>query len=208
MAKLLYVEASPRKERSASIAAATAFLDAYRASNPQDEIETLDVWDVAMPEFDGTTINAKYAILHGQDHTPDQAAAWQAVVALAERFKAADKYLLSLPMWNYGVPYKLKHFIDVITQPGLTFSFSPESGYTGLVSDRPAAVIYARGGAYPEGTEAAALDLQKPYLETWLRFIGFGDIRSVVIEPTLDPSKAEEARKTGIQRARHLGEAF
>lgn len=40
MAKLLYVEASPRKERSASIAVAKAFVEEYRKTHPGDEIGT------------------------------------------------------------------------------------------------------------------------------------------------------------------------
>ena len=44
MARLLYVEGSPRKERSISIQAAKAFLDAYKATHPNDTIDVLDVW--------------------------------------------------------------------------------------------------------------------------------------------------------------------
>ncbi len=164
MSRLLYIESSPRKDRSHSIAVSQAFLAAYQAVNPDDEVDKWDLWATPLPEFDGDTINAKYKILHGQDHSPEEAAAWQAVVALFERFGAADKYLISLPMWNFGIPYKLKHLIDVIAQPGLAFSFSPETGYQGLVVDKPAAVVYARGGAY--GTEETqAMDFQRPYLE-------------------------------------------
>jgi len=43
MAKVLYVEASPRKQRSASIEVCEAFLERYRAKNPSDEIEKLDI---------------------------------------------------------------------------------------------------------------------------------------------------------------------
>jgi putative NADPH-quinone reductase len=32
-------------------------------------------------------------------------------------------------MWNFGIPYKLKHYIDVLTQPGQTFNFDPTTGY-------------------------------------------------------------------------------
>lgn len=208
MATLLHVECSPRKDRSVSIAVAREFLDAYRAANPGDRIETLDLWAVDLPRFDGDVLDAKYAILHGKDHTPEQAAAWQAVVDVFERFAAADKYLFSLPMWNFGVPYKVKHFIDVITQPGLAFSFSPESGYTGLVTGRPAAAVYARGGEYPPNSPQASYDMQKPYLELWLAFIGFTDVRSVVAEPTLDPDKSAEARESARRQARELGESF
>jgi FMN-dependent NADH-azoreductase len=89
-----------------------------------------------------------------------------------------------LHMWNFFIPYKLKHFIDLITQPGLTFSFSSESGFRGLVTGKPVPVIYARGGEYGKA-ESSAMDFQKPYLELLLGFIGFQDIRSILIEPTL-----------------------
>ena len=39
MAKLLYVESSPRKQRSASIEVAKAFLDAYRIAHSGDSIQ-------------------------------------------------------------------------------------------------------------------------------------------------------------------------
>ncbi len=91
---------------------------------------------------------------------------------------------------------------------GLTFDFSPETGYTGLVTGKPAAVIYARGGEYPAETEMAAFDLQKPYIETWLRFIGFTEIESIVIEPTLDPVRAEDVLETAMESARELAARF
>ncbi len=150
MTRLLYVEASPRKNRSKSIAVASEFLASYKESHPSDEIVTLDLWEKPLPEFDGYTIDAKYQVLHGQNFDADQQKAWQAVVDVCDEFKSADKYLFSLPMWNFGIPYKLKHYIDVLTQPGQTFSFDPESGYSGLVTGKPAVLIYARGGAYGE----------------------------------------------------------
>ncbi|MEO1523788.1 MAG: NAD(P)H-dependent oxidoreductase [Planctomycetota bacterium] len=184
MAKLLYIESSPRKSRSKSIEVATAFLDAYRQANPDDTVETIDLWDKPLPEFNGYTIDAKYQVLHGQGHDAEQAAAWQAVVDVCDQFKSADKYLMSVPMWNFGIPYKLKHFIDVLAQPGQTFSFDPETGYSGLVTGKPIVVVYARGGAYT-ANEAQAMDLQKGYLQMLLGFIGFTEIQNVVIEPTL-----------------------
>lgn len=203
MARLLYIEASPRKERSTSIRVAREFLDVYRDVHPGDTVETLDLWREELPPFDGEMIEAKYAVLHGQAHSPAQAAAWRIVAAAADRFKAGDRYLFSLPMWNFGVPYRLKHYIDVITQPGLTFSFSAGQGYKGLVTGRPAIVIYARGGEYADG--ATSYDFQKPYLELWLRFIGFTEIHSIVAEPTLgDPRKADQARSKAIELARSL----
>lgn len=210
MTKLLYIEASPRKDRSYSIKVARAFLDAYRVANPEHVVEAVDLWQLALPEFAGTTIDAKYRILHGQQHTTAEAKAWETVTEIANRFKAAERYLFSLPMWNFGLPYKLKHFLDVIIQPGLTFSYSPESGYTGLVSGRPAVIIAARGGEYTSSPAAVALDFQLPYLKTLLGFIGFTDIRAITIEPTLagGPAAAEAALTTAQDQARRMAAAM
>ncbi len=210
MAKLLYIKASPRGGRSHSVTAADAFVESYKASHPDDQVETIDLFHKDLPVFDGDTLDAKYAILNGKDHTPEQKAAWQAVEKVIEEFKSADKFLLALPMWNFGIPYKLKHYIDVLVQPGYTFSFSPEEGYKGLVTGKPVVVSYARGGEYPAGTPAESYDYQKPYVEHILGFIGFTDIRTVVVEPTLmaGPEVAGQKRAAAVDQAREMAKDF
>lgn len=205
MPRLIYVEASPRKERSHSIHVARAFLERYRETHPDAEVDTLDLWALALPEFDGAVVDAKYRIMRGQEHTPEEAAAWADVVALFERFAAGDRYLFSLPMWNFSIPYRLKHFIDVITQPGLAFTVEPGKGYVGLVSGRPAAVIYSRGGAYGPDSGPEQGDFQKPYFDSLLRFIGFSEIHNIQVEPTQSkPEAVEKARAAAEQQAREL----
>ena len=208
MKRLLYIESSPRKERSTSIRVAKAFLEAYREANPGDAVEKLDLWRTAIPEFDGAAIDAKYRLLHGEEHTPPEKAAWDAVGALVDRFRNADKILIGVPMWNFGVPYRLKHYIDVITQPGLTFSFTPEEGFKGLVTGKPAVVVYTRGGAYSD-SQSRGLDYQRPYLETWLGFIGFTDIRAIVVEPTLGgPDESAKVRAAALEQASAAARTF
>ena len=125
------------------------------------------------------------------------------------QFNGADKYLFSLPMWNFGIPYKLKHYIDVIVQPGYTFSFSPEEGYKGLVTDKPIAVIYARGGAYGPGTGAESYDQQKAYLEHILGFIGFKDFQTLLVEPTLvSPEDSKKTMEAAREQAKAMAARF
>ena len=185
MSKLLYIEVSPRKSRSKSIQVAQFFLSELQKAHPSVEIDKMDLWSTELPAFDGDTVDAKYAILNGQPQTPDQAKAWQQVKAVTDRFKSADWYLFSLPMWNFGVPYVLKHLIDVIVQPGLTFSFSPDEGYKGLVTGKKAVVVYARGGNYSPGTGMEGYDLQNKTLSGILGFIGIIDVVNIFVEPTL-----------------------
>ncbi len=209
MAHLLYIEASPRKERSASIEAARTFISEYERTHLEDVVETLDLWATHLPEFDGHVIDSKYVILHGLEHTEEQRQAWKAVEDVIVQFTRADKYLLSLPMWNFSIPYKLKHYLDVIVQPGYTFSFSPEEGYKGLMTGKPIATIYARGGAYGSGTDAESYDLQKAYLEHILAFIGFSDFQTILVEPTLvSPEDKEKIMEAAREQAKAVAAGF
>ena len=209
MSKLLHIQSSPRGDRSASIQVARHFLEVYRAKHPGDTVELLDLWQTSLPEFNGATINAKYAVMHGQKPTGDEIRAWEVVTKLAEHFKSADKYLFSLPMWNFGIPYKLKHFIDVLVQPGLAFSFTPDGGYKGLVTGKPAVAIYARGGAYGPGSGAEAYDSQSSYLKQILGFIGITGIKEVFVEPTaVSPTSKDEAIATALAKVDALAGSF
>lgn len=206
MAKLLYIESSPRKKRSSSIAVSNFFLSEYRKAHPQDEVVIVDLWKKELPPFDGDVIDAKYAIMHGQQHTEAQAKAWKLVEGVISEFKNADKYVISLPMWNFSIPYKLKHYIDVLVQPGYTFMVTPEGAYKGLVTGKKVQLIYARGGAYGAETGAQQFDLQTRYMETILKFIGFSSLNSILIEPTLagtpeDKEKIVNKAKEQAQKA-------
>lgn len=206
MATLLHIQASPRVSRSHSAEVARAFIDAYHRAHPKDVVETLDLWAHPLQEFNNASIDAKYAIMHGHEFTPEQAAAWARIKKEFDHFAAADKLVLSLPMWNFGIPYKLKHFIDVITQPSLAFNLTSEGRYVGLVTGKPAVVVYARGGEYAEG---APYDMQRPYVELWLHFIGFTDIRTLLVEPTLGaPEKIDASRSEALEKARALAAAL
>lgn len=199
MKKLLYIESSPRKNRSASIEVAKSFLSDYKNKFPDHLIETIDLWQTELPPFDGDVINAKYTIMHQQSQTEEQRKAWRKVEEIIAKFKNADQYLISLPMWNFGIPYKLKHYIDLLVQPSYTFTFSPDEGYKGLITGKPVVLVYARGGSYGIGSGLEDLDLQKKYMETVLRFIGFTDIRSIVIEPTL---AGEDSKEIAVKKAK------
>ncbi len=113
-------------------------------------------------------------------------------------------------MWNFGIPYKLKHFIDVLVQPGLTFSFTPGEGYKGLVTGKPAVAIYARGGAYGHGSGAKGYDSQCPYFRQILGFIGITALQEIFVEPTLaaGPEGKDKAVSAASAKATALAATF
>jgi FMN-dependent NADH-azoreductase len=196
MPKLLYVEASPRKSASASIEAGRIFLEEISRHRPEIVLDKLDLWHPDLPEFDGATIRAKYAKLAGRQMEPAEATAWRQITGIVDRLKAADGLLIATPMWNFGIPYKLKHWIDLITQPGLTFSFDPETGYSPILPPRPALIILSSAGDYATGTSRGRPDLATPYLKAALAFIGLSDVAFVPIGPTVGPSDLTQAART------------
>jgi len=209
MSKLLYIQASPRIERSYSIAVADAFVSTYKQANPKDEIVTMNLFKKDLPPFDGLTVQAKYTILHGLKHSPEELGAWRKVEDLIAEFKSADKYAMAVPMWNFGIPYRLKQYLDILVQPTYTFSFSPQEGYKGLVLGKPIFVAYSRGGAYPKGSAEEAFDLQIKYLQLILGFIGFTDVRTLHVEPTLaGPDVAKKKREEAIANAKEMALKF
>lgn len=207
MAKILHIESSPRKQRSASLEVAQTFISHYRQRSPATEVESLDLWQMDLPEFGEDAMAAKYAGLSGTPLTEAQQGAWKELRSLAAHLHEADILVFSIPLWNFGIPYKLKHFIDLVSQKDILFSFDAEEGFGGLLKNKQAVVVYARGLSYMADsfTPAQEFDFQKPYFESWLTFVGVTDVSSVVVEKTLFGSEIDtDARKRAGREAQQL----
>jgi FMN-dependent NADH-azoreductase len=208
MSRLLHVSASPRGAASESLALGRIFLNAFEAARPDVEIDTLDLWDGTLPEFGPAAAAAKMSVFAGIEPSGEQSAAWQAAKDTFARFDAADRYLFTVPMWNNGIPYILKQFIDVVSQPGLVFDFDPDIGYTGLLQEKKAALIVS-GAVYGEGRGPAfGIDHQLPYLVDWLNWAGVKDISQVAFRPNLAVADPAAGRSAAAARAARLGAAF
>jgi FMN-dependent NADH-azoreductase len=108
-------------------------------------------------------------------------------------------------MWNFSIPYKLKHYIDIIVQPSYTFTVT-DTGYKGLAGGKPICLILARGASYDNDSPIA---FQKKYLEFILGFIGFTDIKNVFCQPMLaDENTVKKAQDAAINNAKTIAAAF
>lgn len=184
MANVLHILASPRPE-SYSTRLAQAFFDSYREVRPDDAVEVLDLYKADIPPFLAPQSKAKYAVMSGQQPRDEAEAAWRDVIDAIEHFKSFDRYVVSSPMWNFNIPYRLKQYIDVIVQPSMTFTVTPEGKYQGLVTGKPLVLLLARGGEYGEGNPAETYDFQESYLRAIFGYIGFTDVRAIRIQGTL-----------------------
>ncbi|MFA1539348.1 FMN-dependent NADH-azoreductase [Actinomadura monticuli] len=207
MSRLLHISASPRGAESESLAIARTFTDAYREVHG-DVVDHFDLWDGTLPEFGPAGAGAKMAVFAGADPAGEEAAAWRAARAVFERFDSYDRYLFSVPMWNSGVPYILKQFIDVVSQPGWVFAFDPEEGYTGLLRGKKAVIAYTSAVYGEDRPSAFGRDHQAPFLEGWLRWAGIADLARVEFRPNLATPDADVGRRTAHAMARELGKRF
>ena len=210
MSRLLFIQASPRHIQSKSNQIAQAYLNTLCESNPDLSVDVLSVWDIELPVFDGNKVEAKIAIMQGKKHTVPEKTAWDQIVEVATRFTAADRYLMAVPMWNGGIPYPLKHYIDVIHQPGLLWGLKPESGYFGLLQNKHATLVLTAGAYSPSvPSPAFGVDHHSSYLRDWLNQAGVTAIDEVRFEPTLltaDPvGDLERAKSEAVTLARVHG---
>jgi FMN-dependent NADH-azoreductase len=200
--RVLLINSSPRGAESRSLRLAQSFLDAYRTKVPAVEVDRLDTFTDLTP-FGQRQVEAKMALI-AREEVPDTAAfEWAEVVDVAARVQAADTLLFAVPMWNGGIPWSLKLFIDTVTQPGIAFSFDPTHGYRGLLGGRTAVTIYTSRVYAPGVAPAFGIDHQSTYLQWWLRYCGITDVHELRLQTMLsgDQHAAE-------QQARLLAEAL
>ncbi|MBP2411964.1 FMN-dependent NADH-azoreductase [Arthrobacter stackebrandtii] len=200
MPKILHINASPRHANSESLRLARHFIDSVRDAGPGVvDLETLDLFsDGALPAFGRIAADAKMAVFSGQGQTSEQAEAWESARAVFDQFAAADAYVFNIPMWNSGVPYVLKQWIDIITQPGWSFGFDPEKGYRGLMEGKQALAIHT-SGVYAPGVPAAfGSDFSSTFFADWLNFVGIEDAAHVRFAPTVLNSDVDGTRRAAM----------
>jgi FMN-dependent NADH-azoreductase len=206
--KLLHIAASPRGDRSESLALAGTFLSAAGEAHPGLEVEEWNLWDGTLPPFGPDAAAAKMSVFAGEEPSGPAADAWSAATATFHRFDAADHYLFSVPMWNAGIPYILKQFIDVVSQPGLVFGFDPEQGYSGLLRNKKAAVVYTSAVYGPGRPQAFGSNFQTAYFADWLRWAGVHDQTEIHFRPNLATADAATAREAAHAHAHEQGKLF
>ena len=126
--------------------------------------------------------------------TEAQAAIVASFDALIAEAQTADVIVLGVPMYNFAIPVQLKSYIDALARSGVTFRYTAQ-GVEGLLKNKRVYVVFARGGIHRGGPS----DVQTPYLDVILRFLGLDDVEYVFAEG-LD--MGPEAQAKGLASAR------
>lgn len=211
MAKVLYITAHPHDEtQSYSMAVGKAFIDEYRQVNQNDEIVHMDLYKENIPHIDADVFSGWGKLRSGQGFetlSADEKAKVGRLNELSDQFVSADKYVFVTPLWNFSFPPIMKAYLDSVAVAGKTFKYT-EKGPVGLLPDKKALHIQARGGFYSEGP-AAQLEMGHRYIGVMMGFFGVPSLEGVFVEGhNAMPEKAQEIKENAIARAKDLAQTF
>jgi FMN-dependent NADH-azoreductase len=189
------------------MAAGKAFIEAYKQSHSSDEIIHLDLYRSNIPHIDADVFSGWGKLQAGGDLTSEEQAKVQRLNELSDQFASADKYVFVTPLWNFSFPPVLKAYIDSICVAGKTFRYT-EQGPIGLLTDKKALHIQARGGVYSEGP-AAEMESGHRYLSIIMSFLGVPKLDGIFVEGHNQyKDRAEEIKQKGIEEAQHFAKQF
>lgn len=195
--RVLRVDASARVHGSYSRQLADDFINCLISENAGVCVDLIDLAVDAPSHFGGLQTSAIYAA--PGEFTP----AMHVAMALSDRFVRqamdADAWVISTPMYNFGIPSTLKAFFDHVSRPGLTF-ISDETGVRGLLGEKRVAVLTSAGGAYEPGDIFEGLDCMTPHLRAIFGFLGIKDITFIHARPTMIGEPAVTARAFRLAR--------
>lgn len=207
--KLLHVVATPRNKSSRTLAISQEVLKNLHRKFSDLQVETLDLFASDLPAIAGDNIDAKYTLMKGLKIDKSHQASWREIEKLITQFLAADICLVSVPMWNFSIPYALKYYIDCIVQPGYLFRFDDRGVPTGLVSGKKMIFVTTRGSDYSENSPYHAFDFQEPYLRAIFGFCGITDMHFIHAQPLdITPEITKNALHTAMTAAKDLVNSF
>ena len=202
--RLLHVICTPRGLASNTGLVSSCLLEALREVDEELEVRTLDLFRADLPSAAGRNIETKYRLMTGQAPNEDANESWGEIERTIEQFLGADVYLLTVPMWNLGIPYVLKYYIDTIIQPGYLFRYTTEGAVEPLVHGKKMLVVMSSGIDYD--TDAMRpYDFVEPYLRAIFGFVGITDMTFVRAGGMdVSPGSRKASQKAAIAAARGL----
>lgn len=188
--KLLRVDSSGRYEGSSTRALTDSLIEALASGNKAVDVTQRDLAK-GMPHVDESWIQANFT--DAEERSDEQMERLQFSDNLVAEIQTADVVVIGVPIYNFGVPAKLKAWVDMIARARLTFRYTA-NGPEGLMKGKKAYLVVASGGVAVD----SELDFATPYMRQALRFIGITDIEVIGAEQQM--SRGEETVASALTK--------
>jgi FMN-dependent NADH-azoreductase len=213
MNKLLVINAHPKVNSSTSFSLQVMdhFLESYRAQNPSDSVEQIDLYDEHVPLVDQTVLSAWEKLAKGEELTNDEQSVTARMSEILQQFKRANKYVIVMPLHNFNIPSKLKDYMDNILIARETFKYT-DTGSVGLLTDgRSLLVIQGSGGVYTNNDWYTEVEYSHKYLKSMFNFMGIQNYQIIRAQGTAFLNKdeiLENANKEAEMAVKQLSGAY
>lgn len=201
MKTLLRIDASPRKQGSFSRQLADEFQLQWQKDNPDGKVLTRDLSEEQIPHLRMETIVGFYT--PQEHHSKEIADALAASDELVAELLQVDELLIASPLYNFAPPSNLKAYLDQVVRRGKTISTDDKGQTTGLLTDKKAYIITAKGGVYKD-TPFAAYDHQDSYLKMILEYMGIQVANVFTIEGTANESIVQLKQAEVLQEIQNI----
>ncbi|UCE30286.1 MAG: NAD(P)H-dependent oxidoreductase [Burkholderiales bacterium] len=171
---VLRVDASGRRQGSYSRELAGRLLERLRRQSGAIEVIERDAAE-GIPFVDTQWIEANG--IEPEARTDAHRAALASSDLLVAELIQADVLVLTVPIYNFGMPAALKAWFDQVCRARLTFRYT-ENGPEGLLKGKKAYVVVTSGGT-PVGSN---IDFATGHVRFLLGFIGIEDVEVIAAD--------------------------
>lgn len=156
------------------------FVESWQVFNPQSNVIERDLAQSPIPHVDATWVTA-YETLP-EERSPQLQAALALSDQLIDELFWADRYVISVPMYNLTIPSGLKAYLDQVIRRDRTLIWDETGRPHGALQGKKALVITTRKFNYRPGSPAAERNFLEPYLQAILGVMGVIDVTCVVAD--------------------------
>ena len=192
--KILRVDASARLKNSNTRKLGDAVIGQF----PDAVVTHRDLAADPVPQINEDWVGANFT--PADQREPRHDAQLSRSDALVREIEQADLLIITVPIYNFGIPAALKAWVDQIARAGRTFRYTPE-GPQGLLKDKKAILLIASGGTEVD----SAIDFATPYMRHVLAFLGITDLTVVPADRLVqEPTRMNQA----LDRASELASSL
>lgn len=174
MAKVLFVNACVRQEKSRTLKLARRFLAEYAAHHPEDEIVERDLMQERLEPLYPDTLEQRETLLAaGETGHP--------MFEAARQFTGAERIVIAAPFWEQSYPAILRVYLERVSGVNLTFYYDEDGVEHGLCKAEKLLFITTRGGDF-SAPEVQWLEMGANQLRAITHLFGIPEFRCIAAD--------------------------